>query len=118
VGGPCKLLLLVEDDAWTRFALTGLVRRRGWEIVTSSTVEEGIALLDRDPDCVVLDLALPDGSGEAVLRTIREQGRRCRVAIYSAVTDEGRLGRIEALKPDAVFTKPADVDAILAFCCQ
>src|SRR5262245_40550771 len=108
--------LLVEDDAWTRYVIARLVRLKGWDVETAATVEEGLALLGADPDCVVLDLSLPDGSGEAILRQIREEGRRCRVAVCSVITDEHRLDGLKSLKPDAVFTKPVEVDEVLAAC--
>jgi DNA-binding response OmpR family regulator len=37
--------------------------RRGWEVQSASTLQDGIALLDSKPDCVILDLMLPDGDG-------------------------------------------------------
>jgi DNA-binding response OmpR family regulator len=113
-----KRCLLVEDDDWTRYALASLVRHKGWEVDTAATVEEGIEQLKTDPDCVLLDLGLPDGSGEAVLRQIREQGRPCRVVVCSATTDEDRLDGLKSLQPDAVFTKPVEVDEVLAVCGQ
>lgn len=109
-----KLLLIVEDDAWTRYALAAIVRRRGWDVLAASTVEGGMALLDEDPDCVILDLGLPDGRGEAVLRKVRDEGRRCGVLVCTLISDSQTHANLMALRPDAVFIKPVDVEELLA----
>jgi len=110
------LLLIVEDDVWTRKALTRLMGRNGWKILTASTVAEGVEHLQSAPDCVILDLDLPDGRGELVLRTIAEQGIGCRVVVCTAAADEGRLDGVSNLNPHAILHKPVDTDALLEAC--
>ena len=60
-------LLVVDDDHYTRYALRNLFARRGWQVDLASTVAEALAFLDEAHRCVILDLNLPDGGGEAVL---------------------------------------------------
>jgi DNA-binding response OmpR family regulator len=77
------------------------------------TLAAGSALLDQSPDCVILDLMLPDGEGEAILRTIRAERRPIRVVVASAVSDENRLEAVEQLEPDAILTKPIRMGELL-----
>ena len=65
-------LLLVEDDAEIRRALIHALTDRG-HVVTSVPTGMGALpfIIDHNPDLVVLDLGLPDVSGEDVLRMIR-----------------------------------------------
>lgn len=113
---PGRLMLIVDDDSWTRYALAGIVRKRGYLVLTTGTVEGGIALLAEEPDCLILDLCLPDGRGEAILRKVREEGRHCRVVVCTVICSEEQLATIRSLSPDAVFNKPVDVDQILHIC--
>jgi CheY-like chemotaxis protein len=59
-----RRLLLVEDDAALRQAVTELLASAQVEIVAVGTVADAIAQLDGPAfDCVVMDLTLPDGTG-------------------------------------------------------
>jgi len=65
-------VLIVEDHDGMRMALGGLFRKVGWEVVAVATVAEGLTALDRpSPDCAIVDLQLPDGGGEAIVRKVR-----------------------------------------------
>src|SRR4051794_19285678 len=109
-------LVLVEDHDTTRRVLAPLLSLNGWHVQTASTVAEGLALLASGPDCVVLDLMLPDGDGETVLRRVRDERLPTRVVVATATGDEARLERIWRLKPDAVLQKPLDVDEVCRVC--
>src|SRR5438445_12816781 len=98
---PKKLMMVVEDDGWTRKALASIVKHKGWDVVVASSVAEGLELMQRlEPDCMILDLALPDGSGEAILRQIREEGLPTRVVVCTATHEPSRLQGVRGLRPD------------------
>src|SRR5262249_28219772 len=110
------LLLIVEDDVWTRKALARLMAREGWRILTAATVAEGVEHLRSEPDCVILDLDLPDGRGELVLRAIGELGLGSRVVVCTAAVDRQRMESLHSLHPHAILHKPVDVGALLCAC--
>jgi len=110
------LLLIVEDDSWTREDLARLMARNGWTILTAATVAEGVEHLRSQPDCVILDLDLPDGRGESVLRWMDERGIDSRVVVCTAAADEERLDDVNRLNPHAILHKPVDVGEMLAAC--
>ena len=110
------LLLIIEDDVWTRKALARLMARVGWRILTAATVAEGVDHLRSEPDCVILDLDLPDGRGELVLRSISELGIKSRVVVCTAAVDDQRMESLQTLHPHAILRKPVDVDALLCAC--
>jgi DNA-binding NtrC family response regulator len=109
-----RVLLLVEDHEGTRNVLRSIFTRRGWSVLTASTVAEGLALLDHDPrpGFLILDLMLPDGEGEAVLKKVRRLNLSTCVAITSGMCDPVRLGAVSAMKPEAVLQKPIDLDGL------
>src|SRR6476620_11471683 len=85
MGESKPLLLLVDDDSWTRYALARILGQHGWNVALASTVAEGLDLLATHPSCMILDLQLSDGDGAAVLRQIREDGLAIRVVVCTAV---------------------------------
>jgi len=111
-------LLVVDDDAWTRYALTRLLKLKGFHVLAASTLAQGLDLLDTGPDCVILDLGLPDGRGEAILRKVREEGLASRVVVCSVIADARRLEVLKSLQPDAILTKPVELRDILHACCS
>lgn len=115
--GP-KRLLVVDDDPTTRFALRTLFTRQGWEVAVAATVAEGLDQLHRGPAprCLILDLNLPDGHGEAILRTVRAGGLAIRVAVCSGVDDPRRIAGVLALQPEALLAKPIDLAPVMHLC--
>src|SRR5215207_4864355 len=91
-------LLIVEDDGLTRYALARILGQHGWKVEAVSTVAEGLGRLDAAPACIVVDLMLPDGSGEDVLRRVREAGLGSRVVVVTAVSEKSRPEDLESLR--------------------
>lgn len=110
---PCRTLI-VEDDPASARALVALVNMLGHEVMLAATVAEGLAKLDEfKPECVLLDVELPDGSGVDVLKAIRRMQRPVKVAIISAL-DQGKpvFNTIARLEPNIVFQKPLAFDRV------
>ena len=62
-------ILLVEDERLIRWALRSALEAEGLEVVEAGTVADGrAALAAADPDAVLCDVRLPDGSGLDVVR--------------------------------------------------
>jgi two-component system response regulator RegA len=102
-------LLIVEDDGSIRRVWHEIFNRRGWDVAAADTVAEGLALLEPAPDFLILDLSLPDGCGEVILRKVREDNLRTRVTVMTGVDDVARLRRVRQLRPEALLRKPIDV---------
>ncbi len=84
--GRKKKVLLVEDDKDLSLALKKFITAEDIEFLHSPTAAEALALLQQaQPDCVILDLGLPDMSGEELLITLQENGalRKIPVVIYT-----------------------------------
>ena len=106
-------MLLVEDDWRTHSALRKILSKLGWEVHSAMTVAGALALLDLKPDAIVLDLMLPDGDGAAVLRKVRSEKLRAKVAVTTGVEDSRRLEEIRGLAPDALLRKPLELGDLL-----
>jgi CheY-like chemotaxis protein len=109
-----RTVLVVEDVPHVRWALGIFLRRHGFDTLDAGCVGEALAALDAGPEpaCLVLDLMLTDGAGEAVLRYLREAGSAIRVVVCTATADPARLAVVRA--PAALLPKPIDLAALLA----
>jgi len=106
--GQQHRMLLVEDDPDTRNLLRRILTLCGWVVVEAGSIAEGLAWLDPPPDCVVLDLELPDGDGSLILKKIRDDGLMTRVVVNTGIVDAARLGKVADLHPDCLLRKPLD----------
>lgn len=84
-------LLVVDDHEVVRQGLVSLLdRRAGFEVVAQAgTVAEAIAAAARfEPDVIVMDVRLPDGSGIEACREIRAARPETRVVMLTSYPDE------------------------------
>ncbi|MEO6809838.1 MAG: response regulator [Isosphaeraceae bacterium] len=113
---PPHRLLLVEDHPATRNVLRRLLTMRGWDVLEATTIAEGLARLDPPPECLVLDLMLPDGDGETILRKVRDDCLPTRVVVNTGTHDPDRLSAVSELKPEALLQKPIDIEQLCQVC--
>ena len=111
-----RIMLVVDDHAWTRQALRGIFRRKGYLLREAATVAEGLEFLSPPPHCIILDSMLPDGNGEAVLRKVREEKLPTRVVVCTGTHDADRLASLVDWQPEALLYKPIDVRNVLKVC--
>jgi two-component system, cell cycle sensor histidine kinase and response regulator CckA len=71
IGGPVSVVIIEDDESFAELS-AALLRRAGNVTVRSAAnLADGVrAILDDVPDCVILDLHLPDGHGAAAVRSI------------------------------------------------
>ena len=84
-------LLIVDDHEVVRQGLVALLdRRAGFEVVAQAgTVHEAIAEAARfEPDVVIMDVRLPDGTGIEACREIRAARPETRVVMLTSYPDE------------------------------
>ena len=67
-------LLIVDDEASLRDFMTIVFEEDGWKVETAGSLAEGRAALQKnEPDLILCDLMLPDGSGLDLLRESKAQ---------------------------------------------
>jgi DNA-binding response OmpR family regulator len=103
-GGP--RILLVEDERSISEPFAKLLRREGFDPVVAATAADAIARArDSDPDLVLLDLALPDGDGRDVCRTIRAESPVPVIMVTARGTETDRIVGLE-IGADDYVVKP------------
>ena len=106
-------VLLVEDDRRSHQLLRQILVKLGWDVISATTQAGGLARIGCGLDCVILDLGLPDGGGEAILEKIRSARLAVRVAVMTAEGDPDRLRGVAALEPDLFMSKPIDLPELI-----
>jgi DNA-binding response OmpR family regulator len=106
--------LIVEDDPDSCEALRLLLQRWGCEVECASTAGAALVRVDEwQPQCVLLDLMLPDAAGGVVLRKIRANKMPIHVAVITAAGEGSPVLRAaRTYSPDAIFHKPLNFDEI------
>jgi DNA-binding NtrC family response regulator len=107
-------ILVVEDERAIQIALTGLLRREGYEVEVASSGEEAVSRIQAGVfDLVLTDLALGRGlSGMDVLHSAKRQRPETAVVMITAHGSEKIA--VEAMKAGAedYVPKPFDNDEI------
>jgi CheY-like chemotaxis protein len=71
-----KRVLIVDDNDDSRTLMAEALRMDGYEVLEARGGREALEMLQHvDPAAVVLDLMMPDMSGQEVLATLRRSGR-------------------------------------------
>lgn len=83
-------VLLVEDNALTRYTLRALLEKLGHEVVAEAGDADSAAKCFREsrPDVVFLDLILPGRSGVEILADLRKADPAARVVVITAVEQD------------------------------
>ncbi len=105
-------LLLVEDNEMNRDAISRLLQRRGFTLLSAVDGEEGVRLCrEHLPDLVLMDLGLPGIDGFEATRRIKADPATARIPVVALTA------RVLASDQEAAFaagcddydTKPADL---------
>ena len=83
-------ILIVEDDAFIRDITTIKFSEHAYETVACATAESALAALNaRAFDCILLDLDLPDMSGQNLLTQIKAHphGAEAKIIVFTNSDD-------------------------------
>ena len=110
-------VLIVEDDARIASFLHKGLTAEGYSVTTAGTAheaDEALTLYGDQLDLVLLDLGLPAGDGEDILRRVRRRGSTVPVIVLTARAEVAdRVRGLDAGANDYV-TKPFAFEELLA----
>ena len=108
-------ILIVEDDRATRKALQQLFEAENFVVVTAENGADGLGEYRRaHPSFVILDLRMPQLSGQEVCRQIRRESEEVPIIILTASPDEISRVLMLELGADDYVTKPFSPKELLA----
>ncbi len=107
------LIAVVEDDARVRMALERLLACVGYAVRGYTSGTDFLAQpLQREPDCLVLDLHMPGLSGLDVQARLAASGRTVPVVVITAQDTQAERKRALAAGATAYLCKPVDRDEL------
>jgi CheY-like chemotaxis protein len=107
-----KRILLVEDHEDTNRSLTNLLRRRGYQVHSALSFQSALDLSAKENfDVLISDLALPDGNGIDLIRTLQSNRPVFGIALTGFGMEEDiRRGREAGFQHHLV--KPIDLNKL------
>jgi two-component system, cell cycle response regulator DivK len=112
-----KTILIIDDDSRNIFALSAVLKAKGYHVVSALSAVEGITRLKNNKSIavVLLDIMMPDMDGYQAIAAIRSSEQISKIPII-AVTAQAMVGDKEKsleAGADDYISKPIDVDALL-----
>jgi signal transduction histidine kinase len=114
-----SLIMIVEDDAVLREAISDGLQLAGARIVSAATIASAslvLTALEVEPDLVMIDYRLPDGTGRDFMETVieklgtRANGGPALVCLSGEHISALKLDGIEGLK---LIRKPIDLPSLV-----
>ena len=109
-----SIIAIVDDDGSVRQGPERLIRSVGWHAETFASAQEFLARAwTQPPNCLVLDLQLPDVSGLELQKRLAEIALNIPIVF---LTGHGNIpSSVQAMKAGAIefLTKPVDEEDLL-----
>ena len=108
-------VMVVDDSAFVRMKVRNILLECGFSVLEAVSGSEAVdAYKTQAPDCVLLDITMPDMDGMTALERIREYDPDARIAMVTAIGAQTIV--MEALKAGAMdfVVKPFTKDRVIA----
>jgi CheY-like chemotaxis protein len=110
--------LLVDDDARNIFALSSVLVRRGMRVLTATTGNEAIRILQSRPEIaiVLMDIMMPEMDGYQTMQEIRRDPglRRLPIIALTAKAMKGDREKCVTAGASDYLAKPVNTEQLLA----
>src|SRR5258708_2999093 len=109
------LILVVEDDKSLAKYLEDLLSENAWSVRSTSKGAEAISIIEKiNPNLVILDLNLPDMTGESVCIEIRKKNSKIPIIMLNGKSGVNEKVEGLTLGADDYITKPFEAKELLA----
>jgi DNA-binding response OmpR family regulator len=107
-------ILIIEDEAEMARGLKDILEFEGYEVETAGNGTDGLQAINRkEPDCIILDLMLPDISGYQVCEQVRQKLNTPILMLTAKSQDHDKIWGFK-LGADDYLTKPFSLGELLA----
>ncbi|HRD32853.1 MAG TPA: response regulator [Rhodocyclaceae bacterium] len=114
---PIKKILVVDDSPTERFALTEVLKKHGYQVVTAENGEEAITRSASElPDLILMDVVMPGINGYQATRTISRNDATRSIPIIMCTSKGLETDKIWGMRQGALdyLVKPVDHGALIA----
>jgi two-component system, OmpR family, KDP operon response regulator KdpE len=111
---PAAVAIVVEDEPQIRRFVRTALESENWRVFEAATLKEGLSeTATRRPELVVLDLALPDGDGIDLVRSMRAWSSSPILVLSARGEEKDKIRALDA-GADDYLTKPFGIGELLA----
>ena len=108
-------ILVIEDEPEMARGLKDILEFEGYQVVTAANGKEGLQSVAREiPDCIILDVMLPDVGGCQVCEQMRRRKVNTPIIMLTAKAQDYDKIRGLEVGADDYLTKPFSVGELLA----
>jgi FixJ family two-component response regulator len=112
---PSPWIAIVDDDPSVLKGLARLLRARAFDVRTYTSAREFLGALHEDlPECLIVDLQMPDMTGLELQRHLTRSGLRIPTIVITAHNEAAARERCESAGAVAFLSKPLQDAALLA----
>jgi len=111
-----SVVLIVDDSATEMAALTGVLKRNGFEVLNAHDADEGLQLARAQrPDIVLMDVVMPGLNGFQATRQLARDPDTSAIPVVMISTKSQETDRVWAMRQGArgYLTKPIDERVLL-----
>ncbi len=108
-------ILIAEDDLYTREGLIDILENEGFKVAAAEDGKRALELYKSEqPDCICLDIMMPEINGYDVCKAIRKEDLQVPVIFLSAKSEE--IDKVLGLElgADDYISKPFGVKEVIA----
>ena len=107
------LILVIDDSTFQRHMIRTMVESAGHHVLEASNGREGLQLLgSKKPDCVLMDLIMPELNGFSMLKAFQGHDSKIPVVIVTADIQQSTYKQCLELGAVAVLNKPLRPDEL------
>ena len=113
---PINKILVVDDSPTERHVLVELLTRKGYQVLTAESGEEGIEKAKSEqPDLVLMDVVMPGLNGYQATRTLIRDDSTKHIPVIVCTSKGQETDKIWGLRQGAhdYMTKPINGDELL-----
>jgi len=113
---PGKKILIVDDEMSFLDVVREALELRGFEVLaTTNAVEAGLALADRKPDLILMDIKMPGINGFQACEAIRRNSatKDLPIVVVSALSDESDIKKARKIGIADYIVKPVDIENLV-----
>lgn len=115
---PAKTVLAVDDEHAILEPIKAYLEKQGYHVLTAQCGKDALSLFEQ-ADIIILDLMLPDISGETVCREIRKISQIPIIMLTAKVAEDSQIDGLSIgaddyiLKPFSLKVLMAKIEAVL-----
>ena len=109
-------ILYIEDTENNRILVTRRLEKKGYQVLTAESAEQGLALASLEmPDLILMDMGMPGTDGWTATRTLKADQKLRRIPVIALTAHAMQGDKEKAMEAgcDDYETKPFDFPRLI-----